>query len=431
MYLLLITVIAWGLLSGVAVAADPDFDIHARGIFMVNTDSGETVFTKNADSLMYPASLTGIMTALLALESVEDLQAESVIISSEVLNPILLEGASNVALKAGEIIDMEDLVYAVLLPSGCDASASIAYHLGEGDIDAFVVRMNNRARELGALNTHFTNPTGLHDRDQVTTPYDMYRIASYAMSLPAFREIVSQTSYTMKSTNMNNSRTVVSTNLMMNPANDVYDSRIVGVKSGFTSQAGRCMISTAADETGEYLLVVMGANLDQRAADSTQANLAYLDSRNLYDWAFENFTIQRLTSRGEELHSIPVKSGSEKTVALVAVDDCSALLEAGQNPIFIQHEVSVIKSLKAPVEAGINVGKVVFTLDGEEIGSVGLVTATAIKRSWFWPILFGLGGLILLAIILLRIRNNKRNQFRTKRGNNNRVEPRQYQDLAR
>lgn len=426
--IMLLTMLLLCLCAGIAVAAEPDFEVHARGVYMVNTDSGEAVYAKNADNVMYPASLTNIMTAILALEQVDDLTGTKVTVPAGLTDDLYLRGAGQVGLKAGEEVTMQDLLYAALLPSGCDAALAIAWYLGDGEVEAFVDKMNSRARELGALHTNFVNPHGLHDEAQVSTPYDIYKLSAYAMTIPKFAEIVGNFSYTMPATNRNEARRFYSTNALMDVSGDWYDERVQGIKSGFTSPAGRCLVSTAVQGNSRYLLVVMGANLDQAPVSSTQPNLAYRDSVNLYNWAFDYFTLYRLTTEGEVLSSLVVKGGKEKTVDLLAGSDCSTLLEAGENPIFIHTEFNVIKKTRAPVTAGQQAGKVNFSLNGEALGSVDLLAANEVKKAWWQPIVLGLLALLVLIFLIDRLNRKRKMKKIFSRGNN---EPRQYQDLAR
>ncbi|MDO4539570.1 MAG: D-alanyl-D-alanine carboxypeptidase family protein [Syntrophomonadaceae bacterium] len=422
----LLTIVLLCLAGGTAAAAEPDFDIHARGVYMVNTDSGEAVYAKDADKVMYPASLTKIITAILALESVKHPAQEQITVPEGLLDDLYVRGASQVGLIPGEVVNMQDLLYAAMLPSGCDAALVIAWHLGQGDVDAFIKRMNDRARELGALNTNFVNPHGLHEPAQVSTPYDIYKLSSHALSMPEFREIVSSPVYTMQATNKNEARRIYSTNALMDASNSWHDERVSGIKSGFTSQAGRCLVSSASFDGSEYLLVVMGANLDQPPVSSIQPNMAYRDTVNLYDWAFENFTLYRLTTKGEVLSQLTVKGGKQKTVDLLAGSDCSTLLEAGENPIFINTEFNVVNKTRAPIEKGQLEGKVNFTLNGEALGSVDLLTAQEVKRAWLKPIVITLLVILALIYFIDRFRRRRREKSIFSGG-----EPRQYQDLAR
>ena len=180
-----------------AISYSNDVKTQSDSILLVNMDSGQTVFEKDADSKRYPASTTKIMTYIIVVENIEDLDNTRVPIKEEVLAQLEGTGSSlaNLEDHIGETMSVIDLLYSMMVPSGNDASVVLADYVGGGNIDSFVDMMNKKAEELGCENTHFENPEGLHDENHYTTARDMYKIATYALTLPKFSEITNTTTY--------------------------------------------------------------------------------------------------------------------------------------------------------------------------------------------------------------------------------------------
>lgn len=169
----------------------------SESILLVNTDTGQTVYEKEADTKRYPASTTKIMTYIVVIENVDDIENTRVTIKKDVLDKLKGTGSSVANLEAhiGKTMSVKDLLYSMMVPSGNDAAMTLADYVGGGSIDKFVDMMNDKAKELGLKNTHFKNPDGLHDEDHYTTARDMYTMASYALKLPYFEEITNTTEY--------------------------------------------------------------------------------------------------------------------------------------------------------------------------------------------------------------------------------------------
>lgn len=151
----------------------------SESILLVNTDTGQTVYEKEADTKRYPASTTKIMTYIVVIENVDDIENTRVTIKKDVLDKLKGTGSSVANLEAhiGKTMSVKDLLYSMMVPSGNDAAMTLADYVGGGSIDKFVDMMNDKAKELGLKNTHFKNPDGLHDEDHYTTARDMYTMA--------------------------------------------------------------------------------------------------------------------------------------------------------------------------------------------------------------------------------------------------------------
>ncbi len=219
----------------------------------------ESISYSNPYTRSYPASITKLMTALVCLENVEDLQQEFTVTQNSVIK---VSGSSTAWLQAGETLTIEELLYGMLLPSGNDAAVAVA-EATAGSVDAFVDMMNAEALRLGCTGTHFVNPNGLPDDNHYTTPYDIYLILREAMKYDAFREIVGSDSYAVNYKDRNGqpkSQTWKDTNLYILGEKETPEGiTVLGGKTGTTKKAGYCLaMAVRKDDSGkEYIAIVM------------------------------------------------------------------------------------------------------------------------------------------------------------------------------
>ena len=263
------------------------FEVSAKAGMLVSMDTGETLYSKNIDEKVYPASITKIMTVTLMLESEKYDPAGKVTMSKEVDRLITGTGSAVSNLKIGEEITQLDLVYTVLMSSFGDCAYLAALYYG-GSVEAFVEQMNNKAAELGLTGTHYTNPVGLHDVQNYTTVRDIHTLATYALKNETFKTVCETARYTIEATNMSGKRTISTTNLMQDSNTNYYYQYARGVKTGFTDEAGRCLVSTATYNGYNYMCILMKcpANAGKR--------YEFIDSANLYRWAFNNFSFKQV-----------------------------------------------------------------------------------------------------------------------------------------
>lgn len=238
--------------------------VSAEGAVLINSDNGRILYEKNPDEKLYPASTTKIMTALVALETLEELGLG---IDSKVIVPVEAAGieGSSLYLKAGEKLSLEELLYGLILQSGNDSAEAIAVCVG-GTREAFVEKMNLKAEQLGCSGTHFVNPSGLFDENHYTTAGDLAIIAAEAMEREDFREIVGAQKWASEETDrsfVNKNKTVFN-----------YEGGN-GVKIGFTKKSGRTLVASAERDGTELIAVVL--------RDGNWFNDAYA----LMDYGFE------------------------------------------------------------------------------------------------------------------------------------------------
>lgn len=256
--------------------------ISAPSAILIEKETGEILYSKDSELSLYPASTVKIMTAIIAIENAN--LSDIITISSNAITSVPSSYTlSNI--KPEENLTLENLLYALLIPSGNDAANAIAEYIG-GNISNFSVMMNKKAKELGCKNTNFTNPNGVHDENMHTTAYDLSLIAKYAMNNTTFRHIVSTIEYTLPSSNKypQADRTFNNSNHLILPESKDYYEYATGIKTGFTNAAQNCLVASAKKGNVEFIVVILG---------STESNWSehskFSDAKNMFNYAFDNY----------------------------------------------------------------------------------------------------------------------------------------------
>ncbi len=233
-------------------------DINSEFAVLINSDTGEIIAQKNYKQKMYPASLTKIMTLLVALENIKDLN-DTYEMSYVIIDPLYRRGASLAGFSSGERVKIIDLLYGIILPSGADATCAIADYIS-GSEEAFVKLMNKKAEDLGLVNTNFANSSGLHDDNNYTTAYDMALILKAALENELARQILSTNQYTSAITPQHPEGVWMDSTLSHYISGDEpkNNTEIIGGKTGFVSQSGNCIASFAKSIAGNNYIFVSG-----------------------------------------------------------------------------------------------------------------------------------------------------------------------------
>lgn len=234
-------------------------DITSQYAMLIRMKTQDVLFQKNSDVIIYPASLTKIMTAIVAIEHIEDLN-QTVVITKDAFTGLQEAGAAMAGFMPGEEIRGIDLLYGLLLPSGAECGKALAYEVS-GGVDTFVALMNDKAEALGMTDTHFVNTTGLHDPNHYTTVKDLSILLQYALENETFRGIYTSPGYAIPADNMNTKGLqLISTLFKHEEAITIRDGEIIGGKTGYTSAAGLCLSSLARIEDEEYIFITAGAD---------------------------------------------------------------------------------------------------------------------------------------------------------------------------
>ncbi len=419
------------ILSSFSIGATASFnsllETEADIVLLINTDTETVILDKNADKRSAPASLTKIVTCMLVLENCSDLST-MVTCKRESLNGLYEQNAATAGILAGESLSIKDLLYCLMLPSAADAANILADYVGNG-IDNFVVMMNEFVAKLGCENTKFYNAHGLDtDPNAYTTANDLYKIVKYALQNPTFKEITSTSRYDVAPTaKYPHTRYLHNTNKMMNPGiPDYYCDAVSGVKTGTTDAAGRCVITTGSRDGYNYLLIVMGAPQYDIDNDGVEENVAFTDSKKIYNWAFDNIELTKVTDTTDVVTVVDVEYNSKVDhLRLVPAEEISALVPLGTKAgslVTRPIESETPKVVKAPIKKGDVIGKAEVLYGNDIVATVDLVAAEDIDLNIFlliigviknilsttvFKILFIVLAIFVVIYILLIIRRNK------------------------
>lgn len=331
---------------------------------LIDVKTGKVLYDKNSHVRMEPASITKIMTAIVALERGK--LTDTVVAGKE---PTLADG-TRIYLEEGEKLTLEQMLYAMLLNSANDAAVAIAQHVG-GDVPSFVKMMNDKAREIGALDTTFVNPNGLPADGHLTTAYDMAIIARYAiLNFPVFRKIVATKTYDIPWQGKEWNRRLINLNkLLWN-----YEGAD-GVKSGYTHSAGQTLVASATRNGWQLIAVVL----------KSQGKNVWTDAETLLNYGFENFKPVSVVEKGKIIASEKLKYGD--VVEMETDGEFSTVVPKSSIPITTR---TVLKpNIEAPVKKGEVLGELEIFQDAQKIGSIPLVAVDNIPRKlytlwWFW-----------------------------------------------
>lgn len=359
---------------------------YSETFILLCTDNNEVLFAKDQNKQMKPASLTKIVTASVILGAVDDLK-QTVTISQSCIDELAGTGSSVGGLQAGETYTVYDLLCCLLIESANDAATVLANFLTGDDRAAFVDKMNALAAKLGCDNSNFVNVHGLDDDDQYTTASDIAKFLENAMKYPAFAEISSMISYELPATELRDARTIRTTNYTLVSAYaDYYCKYINGGKTGYTSTAGHCLAVSAANNGYNYIAVAMNAPKEDIDADGYDENGAFMDCREMLDWAFENLRLVSIADAAKIVTEIPVKfAKGTDYVTLCPSDTAFSLMPEGidAGSLLVRAvESSVPKSLNAPIKKGDVICKGEVLYADEVIAEIDLVASSTVKRSF-------------------------------------------------
>lgn len=392
-----------------------DINIEGEAVLLMDYDTKEILYEKNMDLKLYPASTTKIITAILALELGKP--DDVVTVDQEVVN--LTEG-SHIALETGEQLYLEQMLYALMIPSANDAALAIGKHIS-GSLDDFVDLMNEKAKEIGATNTHFVNPNGLHDDNHYSTAYDIALISHYAMENETFREIVNTNTYEIAPTNVKGeTRYLHNTNRLLENSGKInVDGNIIpskyqgvsGIKTGTTGQAGYCLVSYAERDGQRLLAVVL----------KSSANGVYADSHKLLDYGFNNFDNLAIGFQNEFIENIEIENGTQSYVAGVLKNDFIYPM-SNESLEKIDVKVNLRDRIIAPINKGDLLGNAEYYLDGNLIGAEEIISTMDVEidpmskmpnkilSKWY---IFVFAGLIFIRVAVIRKRKRRRSRGRT------------------
>ena len=394
-------------ISSLAFAAE--LNLNSEAAILVEVSTGRILYEKNSTKQLYPASTTKILTAILVLENC-DLD-EKVTVRETALNNIP-SGYVTCNLQIGEQLTINDLLYALMIPSANDAAYVLAEHVG-GSVEGFSAMMNDKARALGCKTTHFVNPNGIHDDSHYSTAYDLYLIADYAMKNETFRKIVATTEYTLPATEQypSEDRVLKTTNELLNEnSRNYYYKNAIGIKTGYTSKAGNCLVAGAHRDGLEFIAVVLNGGTTKE-----NLNSRYVDSKKLFNYAYDNFTLTKIIEKNSIVNTIEIEKGTKETKNLDLIIDETITVVNNKNINMndVIPEIALRENLVAPIMAGEKIGTVKYKVDDIEYSANLLAKDEVIKVDY--SIYLILAGVILLLLATSILRSRKKSKKRRRK----------------
>lgn len=343
-----------------AVMATGDLTLDCEGAILVDAQTGKVLYENNSDVKWYPASMTKIMTLILALEAVRDgkVSMDEQVLASEYACSF---GGTQVWLEPGEKFPFEQMLKAISVGSANDCSVAVAEHLA-GSETAFATMMTERAKELGAKNTNFVNSHGLHDDNHYTTPYDLAQMARYAVTLPHMLELTSIKEYVFRE----------EPKLVLHNTNKLlwWFEGTKGLKTGTTEKAKR-NLTAVVDRDGLMLIsVVMGAE---------KARGHFTESMALQQYGFARYGYKKFYDEGQEIGEIKIGKGVKDKIKVVARHRVGTVIPKGEDE-GLEVKIELPKYVNAPIKEGQEVGNAVIMQQGNELATIPLVAVEEIEK---------------------------------------------------
>ena len=357
-----------------------DYQVRAKAAALVEVNTGTIIYGYRLDERLYPASLTKIMTCMLALEYGDP---DDILTVSGTALENLSEFGSTANLQVGEQLSLRELLYCIMVSSANEGCNVIAEYIA-GDIPSFVAMMNDKARELGMTGTHFANAHGLHDDNHYTTARDLTILSCWAWKNPDFREYATTTAHTVPATNLSDSRALHTTNYLTSAqiTAKYYYSKASGIKTGFTTPAGGCLAATATDGNLTYLSVVCGCET-LIEANGEDLDMRFVETKRLMEFGFENFDYVQVLSDTQMLGQPAVTNAKGRANVVVHANANATVLlpkSCRAEDITMNLVYDSTQTLDAPLEEGQRVGTVTAMYQGIPLASADLVTLTAVER---------------------------------------------------
>lgn len=351
-------------LPTVSLASNAQPDVTAKSAIVVEASTGKVLYEKNAEERRYPASTTKIMTLITALEygNLDDIVTTSAHAAGT--------DGSSLWLTQGEQLKMLDMLYGIMLVSGNDATVAVAEHIS-GSVEKFASLMTDKAHSIGAVNSNFTNTSGLPDEKHYSTAHDLAKITAYGYKKQLFAQIVSTEHKVVPWPGKDHDRDLYNENKML----WLYDGAN-GVKTGYTDAAGRCLVS-AANRNGIQLIVVV---LD--------SDHMWDDSIKLLDYGFTQLKQIPVINRNDILKTVKIKDGKTGDIKLIAANDISVPMAANEHDKF-STVIDAPNKLNAPITSGQKIGTVKVMYNNIEVASSDLLADRSVDRKSFFGLLWG------------------------------------------
>lgn len=453
--LTLITLVSTLSLGAAAEGFTYKFDKHSKALFMVSMDDGSVIYSDNADEKLPIASLTKMMSYIVAYENIPDIETVKITVDESVATILNSTNSSLAGVVVGEELTGLQLLNLMMVPSGNDASLVLCQYVdalkgstvkdftvGEDGVDsratnmegsAFVQLMNDKAKELGCENTHFTNPHGLYDADHYSTARDMATIARYATTLPYFTEITGSPSYTKPVTNKSKETvTLANTNRMFSQSGEnvqYYYSYATGIKTGSLNESGYCIAASARCDSYSYIVIALGSPMLDAQGQDIELHGEMLDAIELFEWAFMDIEQKTIATKGDLVGDVQMQyAWGKDRLQIVAEDNVQALLPKSVSNSSVIVTTDIPERVQAPIKKGDIIGTATFSYADETIAKINVVAAESVERSEIIqtlevgkdvvtsPIFLIIAGIIILILVIyftsIFVYNHKKKRMR-------------------
>ena len=363
-----------------------DFNLNSKNAILYNLDEDTILYEKDSEKQTFIASLTKIMTAIVTVENISNLD-ETVTLTYDDFAGLIEADASVAGFYVGEEVTIRDLLYGLLLPSGADAAQALT-RIVAGSRDEFVNLMNDKAKELGLLNTHFVNETGLHDNNHYSTVKDVATMFKYALQNPTLKEIFSNPTYTIS----DNSKSFFSTVMAYKNSYNLEMDYLIGGKTGTTDEAGLCLATFAMGGNTNYLLVTTGAEGDGGHIK---------DAKTIYDYFISHYDTYEVISDKDLILSLKTINSKEKEVVFYANKTLNKYLAKDFNKKDLFYQYEGVEKVNYFTKAGTKLGTVRVILNDEVIDNIDIILNEKLTFSLMaFLINYWYGVLVILLIVI-------------------------------
>ena len=383
-------------------ADEINLNLNSEKYILYNMNENEVLLKKDENKKAYIASLTKIMTVLVAIENIDDYD-KKVTITNDMLKDIDWDVAV-VGFKTGEKVTYDDLLYGAMISSGADAVNALAISIS-GSKSKFIELMNNKVKELNLKNTHFANVVGLFDEENYSTAYDVSQILIYALKNEKFKEVFTPQDYTLT-----NGKKITSTIKHYNKTLNQDISFITGAKTGYISAAGYCLASTATLDNVDYLLVTLNAY------NNSSAHIQ--DHVKVYNYFNNNYGYKTIVDKDDIVVSLKTKYAKEKEIGIHANVKLEEYLKNDFDKSKVKYDYKGLNEISYFIKKGTNLGKITINYEDKKLNEFDLIYEETLKFSllsflWInkWYILI----IVLISLLFIRAYNVKKRRRRRKK----------------
>lgn len=350
-----------------SIVSGQEFDVDARSAILIDASTGKIIYEKNIHDKLPPASVTKVMTMLLAMEAIDKGQIaldDKILISERAASM----GGSQLYLEPGEEKAVDQLLKGIAVASANDACIAMGEHIS-GTEEMFVKRMNEKAKELGMKDTQFMNTNGLPQEGHHTSAYDIALMSKELLKYPKIHDYLSIWMTTMK-VGIASKR---ETNLQLTNTNKLirFYPGANGIKTGYTSNAKYCLSASATKNGLTLIAVLLG---------SPTSKIRFAEAKKLLNYGFSSYSSVILAKKNQRIDEVVVEKGKEAKINAIVKEDVSVLVKKGDEKS-VSKEVILPKSIKAPFKEGTKVGEIILAKDGQEVGRVDLITEKGVEKA--------------------------------------------------